>query len=278
MRLVQVVAGIVCMFWSAVVAQTSSMIEFYDTAGINARARLGWSESAGGRFLLQAPVGQTVLEASGDSVVIAGGIRASKLSGDGSGLTGVRPGAPDVVGLQDSLNARALSRHTHASLSDVAGLRDSLSARAPSRHAHGASDLPVAPGGTYSAGAPGTGYHIQPTWGTAHSVTVDAPSAGHVIVFAAAKAVFYNAASSTAGPVDVNFAVTHNTVAGPTEFYHIQLKEFWDMEYISITRGFPVAAGPNTFYLLHRCTDAGKAAFARAEDGMLSAIFVPTKM
>jgi len=236
-------------------AQPKSALEFYDTTGANPTSRLGWTDADGGKFFLQAPVGTDVLTANPDSVSVPGRLNAGSFSGDGSELSGVRTRAADVVGLSDSLETRA-----------------------PASHTHDAADISNPTGGNYRNMTPAHGYYLRGTWSAPQSITLTAPSDGHAIVFVSGKAHFYNRSSLTDGPVEANFEITHNSTSGPSAYYRVHLKEFSDMDHFSLHKGFPVSAGSNRFYLVHRCKEPAKSSYAMVEDLMFSVIFFPTKM
>jgi len=240
---------------TAALAQPKSALEFYDTTGTNPTSRLGWTDADGGKFFLQAPVGTDVLTANPDSVSVSGRLNAGSFSGDGSELSGVRPSAADVQGLSDSLETRA-----------------------PASHTHDATDITNAAGGNYKNMEPNNAYLVTGSWGAPYSITITAPSDGHVVVFASGWSLFWNDFEGTDGPVEAHYQIAHNTTSAPAAYYKTILKEFSDGEHFTLNKGFPVSAGRNTFYLMQRCSVPEKANYARAHDLMLSAIFFPKKM
>jgi hypothetical protein len=183
---------------------------------------------------------------------VPGRLNAGSLSGDGSELSGVRVDAADVDGLSDS-----------------------LATRAPVSHTHSAADMTNPTGGDYRRMTPNHGYPFGTNWSSHQSITITAPSDGHVLVFASVWAVYWNSGLHNDGPVDAFFEVTHNTTADPGTFYKATLRELGDGDHLTINKGFPVTAGNNTFHLIQKATKADRAL---ANDIMLSAIFFPTRM
>lgn len=71
-------------------AQPKSAIEFYDTTGSDATARIGWEgPRATGKLFVESPVGTELLNMQNGQMSVNGQVSATAYQGDGSALTGV---------------------------------------------------------------------------------------------------------------------------------------------------------------------------------------------
>ena len=95
-------------FFTVTAAQPKSALEFYDSTGTNATARFGWQGSAvDGRFFIEAPPGTDVVTVEGGDMTVRGEVSATKVNGDGSGLSNIgssqiTDGAISTADLEDS--------------------------------------------------------------------------------------------------------------------------------------------------------------------------------
>jgi hypothetical protein len=104
----QLAAFIVCTFSWATHGQSKSAIQFYDSTGNTATAKVGWTgNTSTGYFFVSTPAIGEVLKSSQQGISVAGQVKATSFLGDGSALTGIN--IPD---------------HTH-NVSDIIGVFDS---------------------------------------------------------------------------------------------------------------------------------------------------------
>lgn len=98
---------------TAALSQPTSAIEFYDSTGTDASARLGWRGPSGtGTFFVQSPVGVDAVTVTGGGMAVSGDLQAATLAGDGSRLTNI----PRPAGLDSLLRTKSDTGHTHSPL------------------------------------------------------------------------------------------------------------------------------------------------------------------
>jgi hypothetical protein len=187
----------------------------------------------------------------------AGNSGALVLNGNAAGAARPAPTVSGTVIAPGSVPATAIANEavTQSKLADGAVSAQKL---APNAQPAGAAYTPASPNTVFAT--------VPVDASVGLTITLNAPAAGHVIVNTSYYVLFNSAA------VEVDCRITQ-TAALEGLRLRIQGTNAGDADRVPVagTRGFAVAAGPQTFNLVCRAVSGTAAIF----DGVLTAIYVP---